>query len=315
LPSYTKQPEILKGFYAAPSIENLKHEGLIIETSEQKIARLNNELDALKVERDKFNEEAQAWAEKRDKIHDEIRRIGLEAKGFRDKRDELNDEIKFLKTMKEERVKKRAETFDQLKSQRLKIKDASATKTVRSSKLLEREIAKIDWQIQTKPHSLEEEKKLVNQVKTLEIQLQVNRRIEQIKNEIANLKKEARTLKDEIQTDTSKIRELAEHSQKFHEKMIRELEKAKALKTEADKMHHKFVESKEKANTCHSKYVEILDQVKALRTAIRQREEEARTKQQTDLKRKIEDEALDKLKRGKKLSFEEFKILAEQGKI
>ena len=305
----------MKGFYAAHSIENLKHEGLIIETPEQKIARLNSELDALKAERDKFNEEAQAWAEKRDKLHDEIRKVRLEAKGFRDKRDELNSEIKFLKTMKEERLKKRSETFEQLKSQRLKIKDASAAKAVRSSKSLEGEIAKIDWKIQTEPHSLEEEKKLVNQVKTLEVQLQVHRRIEHIENEVASLKKGAQTLKGEIQTDTGKIRELAEHSQRFHEKMIGELEKAKALKTEADEMHRKFVESKERANTCHSKYVEILEQIKALRAATRQREEEERTKQQAELKRKIEDEALDKLKHGKKLSFEEFKILAEQGKI
>ena len=269
----------------------------------------------MKAQRDSLNEEAQAWAEKRDRLHEEIRKIRLEAKGFKDKRDELNAEIQFLKTLKEERWKKRRETIEHLKSQRLKIKSASTTKTSRSSRSLEDEISKVDWKIQTEPHSLEEEKKLVNHVKTLEVQLQAHRQIERVRSEITDLGTEAQKLKEEIQTDTKKILELAEQSQKFHEKMIKELEKTKALKTEADEMHRKFVESKEKSKACHSKYMKILEKIKVLRTTIQRKEEEERSEKQASLKKKIEDEASDKLKRGKKLSFEEFKILAEQGKI
>ncbi|MBS7615249.1 hypothetical protein KEJ18_05935 [Candidatus Bathyarchaeota archaeon] len=141
--------------------EIFKHEGLVIETPEQKITQLSRELSALRAERDRFNEEAKTWAEKRDKLHEEIKKILLEARGFRDKRDELNNEIKFLKTIRDERLKKRSETFELLKSQRQKIRDILATMTGRSLKSLEEEIARIDWKIQTEPHSLEEEKKKV----------------------------------------------------------------------------------------------------------------------------------------------------------
>ena len=217
--------------------------------------------------------------------------------------------------MKEERREKRATAIEQLKGQRLKIKATSATRATRSSKSLEDEIAEIDWKIQTEPHSLEEEKKLVNQVKALEIQLQAYKKMEQLKGKIYGLGAEAQTLKDEIKTDSDKILELAEQSHKFHEKMIEGLEKAKTLKTEADENHRKYVENREKAKACHSKFVEKLEQVKSLRAAIRQKEEEEKSRHQADLKRKVEDEALEKLKQGKKLSFDEFKILAEQGKI
>jgi uncharacterized coiled-coil DUF342 family protein len=61
--------------------------------------------------------------------------------------------------------------------------------------------------------------------------------------------------------------------------------------------------------------VEKLEQVKALCAAIRQKEEEEKSRHQANLKKQVEDEALEKLKQGKKLSFDEFKILAEQGKI
>ena len=239
----------------------------------------------------------------------------LEVKGFRGKRDELNAEIQFLKTMKEERRGKRADAIEQLKGQRLKIKVMSTTKETRSSKSLEDKIAEIDWMIQTESHSLEEEKKMVDQVKALEIQLQAHKKIEQLKGKIYGLSAEAQTLKEEIKTDSDKILELAEQSQKFHEKMIEGLEKAKTLKMEADENHRKYVEIREKAKACHSKFVEKLEQVKGLRAAIRLKEEEEKTRQQADLKRKVEDEALSKLKHGKKLSFDEFKILAEQGKI
>ena len=276
---------------------------------------MNRELDASKVERDRLNEEAQTWAEKRDHLHEEIRKIRLEANSYRDKRDELNTEIQFLKTLREERWKKRAEVIEQLKNERQKIKVASATKTTRSSQSIEDEIAKVDWKIQTESLSLEEEKKLVNRVKVLEVQLKTHKQIERAKNEISNFGTEAQTLKDEIQNGNSKIQELAQQSQKFHEKMIVNLEKIKTLRTEANETHNKYVEIREKAKICHLKCVDLLGQIKALQTTIRKKEEEEKTKQQADLKKKVENEAIDKLKRGKKLSFEEFKILAEQGKI
>ena len=239
----------------------------------------------------------------------------VEVKGFRGKRDELNAEIQFIKTMKEERREKRADTIEQFKGQRLKIKTMSTTKETRSSKSLEDKIAEIDWIIQTESHSLEEEKKLVDQVKALEIQLQAHKKIEQLKGKIYGLSAEAQTLKEEIKTDSDKILELAERSQKFHEKMIEGLEKAKTLKMEADENHLKYVENREKAKACHSKFVEKLEQVKALCAAIRQKEEEEKSRHQANLKKQIEGEALEKLKQGRKLSFDEFKILAEQGKI
>ena len=286
-----------------------------IVTSERTIEQLNSELDALKAERNRLNDEAKTWADKRDKLHEEIQKMRLEVKGFRGKRDELNAEIQFIKTMKEERREKRTDAIEQLKGQRLKIKTMSTMKETRSSKSLEDKIAEIDWMIQTESHSLEEEKKLVDQVKALEIQLQAHKKIEQFKGKIYGLSAEAQTLKEEIKTDSDKILELAERSQKFHEKMIAGLEKTKTLRMEADENHCKYVESREKAKACHSKFVEKLEQVKALFAAIRQKEEEEKSRHQANLKKQVEDEALEKLKQGKKLSFDEFKILAEQGKI
>ena len=269
----------------------------------------------MKAERDSLNGEARDWAEKRDNLHEEMQKLRLDARGFRDKRDELNAEIQLQKTVKEERREKRAEAIKQLKSQRQKITAAPASRAGRNSKSLEAEIAEIDWKIQTEPHSMDEEKRLVEQVRALEVQLQAHRKVDRARGKISGLGTEAQTLKEDIKTDSDKIRELAEQSQRFHGKMVGCLEKIKALKTEADENHKKYVEAREKAKGCHAKFVEKLEQIKTLRAAVRRKEEDEKAKQEADLKRKVEDEALSKLKQGKKLSFDEFKILAEQGKI
>ena len=54
---------------------------------------------------------------------------------------------------------------------------------------------------------------------------------------------------------------------------------------------------------------------KALREKNRREETEKKIKRETDLRKKLEKKALNKLKNGEKLNFDEFKVLAEQGKI
>ena len=123
------------------------------------------------------------------------------------------------------------------------------------------------------------------------------------------------TLRQDLTVDREKKQEIAQQSQSFHEKMITLLEKAKELKTEADEMHVKYTDCREKAKVQHTKYLSVLAKIKALRAEIRRKEDAERAEQEANLRNQFEAKALKKLKNGKKLTFEEFKILAEQGKI
>jgi len=288
----------------------------MITVPEQRIEELTQELYKIKDERDRLNKESLRWAEERNLLHEEIKKLRSEARLFKEKRDALNNEVQSLKILREEDRRKHRENIDQLQKLRQRMREAIAKREpIRDALSLEREIETIDWKIQTNPLSLDEERELVERVKILENQLEVYRSIKGIKDEIARLKNEAKALKEEIASHGEKILEVAGQSQKFHLNMIEHLENIKKLGVKADEMHKKYVENKEEAQTFQSKYAEIFNQIKALQKAIQEKEEEEKTKQLAELRNKLEKEALDKLKRGKKLSFEEFKILAEQGRI
>ena len=284
-------------------------------TPEQKVEELERELDTLRAERNRLNEEAIRWAEKRDRLHEEIRRLRSEANSFREERDELNAAVGALKTLREEAKKEGRTKIDQIKTLRQEIEEALSHRPSRNSQSLQNEIETIEWKIQTDSPPLDEERRLIERVRALETQMVVYREIESRKDKIEELQNEITTLKDERVSYNEKISEMAKESQRFHGKMIERLENATKLKAEADEMHAKYVEHKEPAKALHLKYVDVLKQIRTLREKIREKEEKERSKQEADLQRKLEEEALDKLKRGEKLTFEEFKILAEQGKI
>lgn len=284
-------------------------------SAEREIEELNKQLAELKVEKEKFGEESFRWASKRDVMHGEIKGFRLESRAFKEKRDAINSEIQKLKAFREEARAKYREKIDNLKQIRSRLSENLKGAKRRTMLDLEKEIESIDWKIQTNSLSLDEEKKLVAQVKLLENQLKDRRKLETANNEINQLEIEAKTLKAKIVSHTSKISDLAEQSQKFHEKMIGLIENIKVMQSEADEMHKKFVDSREKSNVLEASFDEIFSKIKSLRRSISEKEEETKAKKIAELQIKLEEEALEKLKQGKKLTFDEFKILAEKGKI
>jgi uncharacterized coiled-coil DUF342 family protein len=220
-----------------------------------------------------------------------------------------------LKAINEERRKQRQEKIDQLKEARLKIREALADKPSRGFKSLKDELDKLEWKIQTEPHSIEEERRLVSHVKSLEIQMEAYRRAEAIRSRITKTEEDVNALRQDSLGDREKIHELARKSQSFHENMIARLGKAKELKKEADEMHGRYVEYRDKARAQHAKYLDVLAQIKAFHAEVRKKEEAERAEQEANIRSQLEKTALEKLKNGKKLTFEEFKILAEQGKL
>ena len=59
--------------------------------------------------------------------------------------------------------------------------------------------------------------------------------------------------------------------------------------------------------------MEISNQIRKLREGARKEEEKAKKRSEEALREKIERQAREKLKRGEKLTWEEFQLLAEKG--
>ncbi|MEM2610004.1 MAG: hypothetical protein QXS09_00200 [Candidatus Bathyarchaeia archaeon] len=285
------------------------------EDLRRKVADLEREASALRAELEGLEGDARKLAEERDRINSRVRELRHEAAKFKGERDALNEEVKSLKAIIYELKREYNERIHAFRELGQRIREHLRSKPPRDEESLMREIAEIDWKIQTTPLSIEEERKLIERVKSLESQLSFYRRLNSMIAEREGLKRRLDEIKGEIASFRERVSEVAAKSQSFHEKMIECLKRADELRAEADKIHEKYRAVKERANTIRLRYRELLNQISDIKRLIREEEDRKRAEAISVLKEKISREALEKLKRGEKISFDEFKILAEQGKI
>jgi len=180
---------------------------------------------------------------------------------------------------------------------------------------VEREIEEIDWKIQTTSLPLKEEQSLVNRVRQLEAQLVVQKQTKKLNQKLFELRTDEKKFGAEAETLHGKLSELAEQSQKFHEQMLEALDKARKLQVEADDTHQKHVETKQQAQKLHQKCVELEEKIRTIERDLKEKAEKKQAERQSELKEELEKRALAKLKRGEKLLWEEFQILAEKGTL
>lgn len=287
----------------------------IQEKLENKIEDLNQELISLKEKRNNLNLQAKKWAEKRNSLHEKVRELRKDASKVKEKRDNLNNQVQELKNLRNQLGDKIKEKHSKNLGLQNKINDLNEKRPEGNLRQVEKEIKKIDWKIQTTSLPLKEEQELVNQVRQLETQLVTQKQIQKVKDKLFVIKTEERSFRNEARTIHEKLAEIAEQSQKFHASMISILENARELQAEADSAHQKYVEAKQEAQQHHQKCVELIEKIKEIENELKQKADEKLAERQTILKKELEERALMKLKRGEKLVWEEFQVLAEKGMI
>ena len=196
-----------------------------------------------------------------------------------------------------------------------KIRALNEKKPEGNLRQVEREIEEIDWKIQTTSLPVKEEQDLVNRVRQLEAQLVVQKQIKKVKQKLFELRTEEKKFGTEAKILHGKLSELAEQSQKFHEQMIEVLDRARELQVEADAAHQKHVETKQQAQKLHQKCVELVEKIRTIERDLKEKADKKHAERQSEIQKELEKRALAKLKRGEKLLWEEFQILAEKGLV
>ncbi|KPV64589.1 MAG: hypothetical protein AOA65_0923 [Candidatus Bathyarchaeota archaeon BA1] len=284
-----------------------------MESLKQRIEGLSRELSPLKEERGNLTLEARRWAEKRNSIHEQIKGLRMETADLRRKRNALNERVRELKDLREQARAERKEKRAQVSKLREKMGNLMKKKPIQNMHDIEEEIKSLEWKIQTTPLTLKEDKRLVERVRSLETQLLIHKQIQKFTDSLIELQAEGEVLEIKAKYYHEELSELAEQSREFHERMIEALKQAHALQIEADNAHQKYIETKEKAQVHHQKYTELMHQIRSLKQEIRKSEEERQAKRQLEISKQLEEKALEKLRRGEKLTWEEFRVLAERG--
>jgi uncharacterized coiled-coil DUF342 family protein len=278
----------------------------------EKITELDRELAPLKEQRDKVIAEAQQWMEKRDKIREQIKELRSEIYSLKQKRDETNQKVKDLKLVRDHLVSERKEKL--AKVVELKRKTASFKQLpAKAAQNIHNEIQNLEWKIQTTSMTLSQEKRVIEQIAELEKQRAGYKQAESVWNEIKTLQHQLRNMRTEEKETHRKIAHLAEQSGQLHQTLNEKGENIPKLKTDADEAHKKYLGAKKQAQKAQERCMPIMAQVRALVLRIKTEEEKKKTKRQTELMQELEKKALEKMKRGEKLTWDEFKILAEKG--
>ncbi|UCH31833.1 MAG: hypothetical protein JSV05_00010 [Candidatus Bathyarchaeota archaeon] len=276
------------------------------------IEELEKELNSLTQQRETFENKAQQWAKKRDTIHKQIKDLRLEIVDSRQRRDTINEKVKALKTQRDQTRTTIKEKINEAKNKREKLRLLRAKRPRQDAEKIRLQKEEIEWQIQTTPLTLQEEKPLVEKANQLGIFLEIFRQITNLEEEISDLQNKIDTMNEEAKVLHSRISELALASQEQHERMIEGLNKVKTLQPEADRNHQSFISEKNDSKGIHKRLLEIKKRIKTLKANLTEDENKKRRQLQEETRKRIKAEASKKLKQGKKLSLEEFKLLTNE---
>jgi len=284
----------------------------LTEQTEQRIEELNKELAAVRRERDDLNVEAKEWVEKRNQIHEQVKTLQAEIKHLKQQRDETNLQVQVLKAAREKAKAQRKEKHEQMARIREKIKALAPKIPSVGLEDLEKEIQGLEWKIQTTSLSVKEEKPLVDQVRVLEAQRAVHKRLQELTEKLFERQVEAKALGTQAKLNHEKLSQLAEQSQKFHQKLMEVLNSIKILRQSADEAHQKCAETHQRADKTHEKYVEIQRQIRTLKQELGKKEKERYATREQALREEATRKAQEKMNRGEKLTWDEFKLLTER---
>jgi uncharacterized coiled-coil DUF342 family protein len=277
------------------------------------IEELEQKISLLEEQHAKLDDQAQEFAGKRDKLNEKVKNTRSEINNLRQERDATNEKVRELKQHRNELTSRIREKIEEIKGLSEKSRLVAKKRPSKDRQTLKEEVESIDWQIQTTSHSLEEDKVLVEQVRQLETQLSVHKKYERLGKMIRNLRSEVDKFKAESQGYHQSLTANAQKSQELHGKMLAKIEESKQLRAEADELHKQFVKAKEGGKPIQAEIVAGLNEIRKLKGEMREEDAKEKRQSEDELRQSIEARAKEKLKRGEKLSWEEFQLLAEKG--
>jgi len=279
----------------------------------QTIEVLTRKLAELRDQRNMADKDVDELAERRDRLNEQVRTLRADVQKIRAERDELNEEVRKLKQQRSEGVSKIREKIAELKDVIQERKAIAENRPIRSYQSLKKELEDLEWKVQTTSHTVQEDKEMMEKVRHLETQLGIYRKLEKFSQRASELRNQLNSLRNENENCHRKITTHAQRSQELHKKMFEKVEEGKRKKKEADEMHKQFLEARARMKPLQDEIISVSSQIRQLRKGLQDAEQRQKKESENTLRQKIEEQAKEKLKRGEKLSWEEFQLLAEKG--
>jgi uncharacterized coiled-coil DUF342 family protein len=300
------------------------------KTKPSQTTNINQQIDALKKQITEANAQIKKHIEQRDALHDKVKKSREEIRQIKAERDSLNQKVKELKGQRDAIRTQTAPIMDELKVIDEKIEALKKNLPRISQRELQEEHDAIEWKISTTSLDLQEEKRLIEHVKTIEIQMSGYKKIDVQNKKIKDLLSKRKVFDDQADVFHKELTETAKKSQDLHAVMMEKVNIMKRDKAEADSLHQAFIKAKENNNLLYAQIKLLVGQSISLRNASREQyqsrrkdedakraqedakrkeEQAARAVKEQAIKEKIGSEAREKLNRGEKVSWDEFAMM------
>jgi len=284
----------------------------LVSELEEKRSRHNADAERHKRLRDELNEKTREWADRRDELNSQVRKLIEEANGKREMRDKLNADVKSAKAHRDEWNRKYNDLSDKL----MQLKREKMPKSGQSIRRFRAELRALEKKHMTSVMNAGKERELVEQISELSNRIrEMEKEMEQF-TEIKTAEKDAREAKDKAEGYHRDVSELAERAQSEHDAMLKLYEEADALRKEADDAQERFVETKLKADEEHREHIEHIRQVHdfdKIISGIRDRTRREKKERDDDSAKKEAEEIFGRFKSGEKLSTEDIMVLQKSG--
>lgn len=285
---------------------------MIDQDKKSELERISEQLSSLRESVNKVTANTKGYAEKRDKLNIELKNLRQEIEELRNQRDSMNQKVKILKQNRDDKNTKIKILIQEMQLHMPKIAELKKKISRKNRAELQAEFDKIEWKIQTTPLKMQEEKRLIDRVKQLETQLNIYKKIDQHTEKISNNRKEIDVLQTNVETAHQELTEVAERSQNVHKKMMLKIAGFKLKKTEADNFHRDYIQEIERTKPLQVEIRKLIKQKRKLKAEMQEEDEKRKKNAEQALKEKLGSQAKEKMQRGEKLSWNEFKLLEDQ---
>ena len=301
-----------------------------------KIDDIHQQIEKLREQASTANDQIPKYVEQRNQLNELVKKTHQEINELKTERDSINEKVKLLKVQRDAIREKVEPIIAQINTRKEKIAELKTKVPRESQQELQQEFEAIEWKIQTTSLDLQEEKKLIGNVKEIELLLRAYKKIDSQNKKIKDLIIQRKAIEEEADVFHNELTDLAKKSQDLHTKMIEKVNAVKISRAQADGLHQAYVKTKEDIVQMYVKIAELTGQLRGLKTAMyeeeklrrvvsqqaynerekayKERESVAKEQQkivkekQAAIKEKLETEAKEKLKKGEKLSWNEFQL-------
>jgi len=305
------------------------------KTNPSQITNINQQIDALKKQITEANAQIKKHIEQRDTLHDKVKKTRDEVNQLKTERDILNQKVKELKAQRDAVRVQVAPIMEEIKAIDEKIEALKKNLPRVSQRELQEEHAAIEWKIATTSLDLQDERRLIEQVKAIELQMSGYKKIDVQHKKIKVLITKRKVFDEQADVFHKELTETAKKSQDLHASLMEKVNAMKRDKTEADNLHQAFIAAKENNNLLYQQIRLLIGQSSGIRNQmrdqyttrrkdedIRRAQEEAKRKEEQSqravkeaaIKEKIGTEAREKLNRGEKVSWDEFAMMLGDNK-